>query len=140
MDTSRDSPFRPAGKWRGQSDKRLLAIVGDSVTEAKARLVEILRKKNKLQRGGFDMEPFEVLRDMIRGNVNAAIGGGPQVVKIHRHMNVRAYAVWWPARSAGTVTLLGRPLLAYERTQQLVLDPDTLESQPTWTYEVPILP
>jgi hypothetical protein len=41
-------------------------------------------------------------------------------------------AVVWPQRSEGTVTLLGRPRLPYERTSSMVLDPDTLE-----TYQQP---
>jgi hypothetical protein len=43
-------------------------------------------------------------------------------------MNNQLFAVFWPTRESGTVTLLGRPLLAYEVTSQLTLDPDTLKT------------
>jgi hypothetical protein len=127
--------FRPAQKWRGVKGKRVFAIVGDSLNEAKKRLISLLRSKGKLAAGGFDMEPLEVLRDMIRERVDPSIGGPLQVVKVYRHLNASPYAVYWPSRRAGNVTLFGRPLLKYERTQCLVLDPDDLQTHTTWRYE-----
>jgi len=127
--------FRPAKPWPGVKGKRLFAIVGDCVDEAKRRLVALLKGKGKLTTGGFDMEPFEVLRDMIRERVDPRIGGPPQVVKVYRHLNATPYGVYWPKKKGGRVTLLGRPLLDYERTQSLVLDPDDLKADPTWRYE-----
>ena len=127
--------FRPARKWRGIKGKRLFAIAGNSVEEAKKRLVRLLKERGKISSGGLDMEPFEVLRDMIRDSVDATIGGPPQVVKVYRYMSTSTYGVWWPKRGDGTVTLLGRSLLHYEKLQGLVLDPDTLESEPTWAYD-----
>jgi hypothetical protein len=127
--------FRPTRKWRGVKGKRVFAMVGDSVDEAKKRLVALLRSKGKLTTGGFDMEPFEVLRDMIRERVDPTIGGPPQVVKVYRHLNATPYGVYWPRRKAGKVTLFGRPLLKYERIRSLVLDPDDLQAHSTWRYE-----
>ena len=131
--TSKDSLF--ARPRNGGAGKRLFAIAGDSIPEAKKRIVELLKAKNKLQGGGLDMEPFEVLRDMIRDGSDPRIGGSPQIVKIYRHMNANAYPAWWPDRASGRVTLLGRPLLDYERTQMLVLNPDTVETESTWVYD-----
>lgn len=127
--------YRPAKNWTGVKGKRVFAFVGDSLAEAKDRLISILRARGKLTTGGFDMEPFEVLRDMIRDRVDPRIGGPPQIVKVYRHLNATPYGVYWPKRKGGKVTLLGRPLLAYEKTQLLVLDPDDLDARPTWRYE-----
>ena len=60
--------FRPATIWRGVHGRRLLAVAGDCVDEAKERLRLLLRERRKLTKGGFDMEPLEVLRDIIRGD------------------------------------------------------------------------
>lgn len=106
---------------------RRYLFAGDEVKEARRRLAEILRKRGKGSSDGLDMEPFEVLRDMSRDKAYPSIGGPPQVCKVYRHMNVMPYAIAWPDRD-GAVSLLGRPLLPYERTTLLVLDPDTLET------------
>lgn len=127
--------FRPARKWRGVDEKRVVAILGNSVDEAKERLLAILRKRGKLTSGGLDMEPFEVLRDMIRERMDPRIGGAPQLAKVYPYMNTMTYGVWWPTRAAGKVTLFGRPLLEYEKIQDLVLDPDSLKAEPTWVYD-----
>lgn len=120
--------FRPATRWRQGNLAKQIMFAGDYIPEAKARLVTLLRTRMKLTSGGFDMEPFEVLRDMIRSGEYPLIGGAPQVFKIYEFLNTQPYAVVWPQRSEGTVTLLGRPLLPYERTSSMVLDPDTLET------------
>jgi hypothetical protein len=119
--------FRPATRWRGIDGSRLLAVAGDSVREFKGRLTQLLAQTNKLDAGGFDMEPFEVLRDIIRTGINAAIGGPPQIVKIYRHMNVTPFPVYWPTAASRTIAMFGRPLLDYELPETGVLDPDTLE-------------
>jgi len=118
--------FRPLRGWPGSRGMKQIAIEGDHVKEARQRLVEKLRKKNKLPQGGFDMEPFEVLRDMCRSGLYPEIGGAPQLVKVYQHMNVVPYAVYWPNKSSKKVSLLGRPLLDYEVAERLILDPDDL--------------
>jgi hypothetical protein len=72
----------------------------------------------------FDMEPFEVLRDMLRSNRYSSIGGAPQLVKIYEHMNATPFGVYWPSKDSGEATMLGRPLLNYERPSWGILDPD----------------
>ena len=122
--------FRPTRPWRGVDDLRKIAFAGfppEIVEEAKARLIELLRQRNRLSIGGFDMEPFEVLRDMIRENVSPYVGGSPQMVKVYQHMNCVPFAIFWPNREAKTKTLIGRPLLIYESTPCPILDPDTLK-------------
>lgn len=81
-----------------------------------------------------DKQPLLVLRDIIRKSTHRGIGGPLQVVKSYRHLNTRPYAVFWPSRASGTLTLMGRTLQAHERTRFLALDPDTLETEKLWDY------
>ena len=120
--------FRPGRRWAGAENDKYLTFIGDYYEPFKERLVELLRSKKKLARGGFDMEPFEVLRDMIRSNDFSSIGGAPQIMKVYKHMNCVPYALFWPSGEAQKVSLLGRPLLDYEKSQYLVLDPDSLKT------------
>ena len=73
------------------------------------------------------MEPFEVLRDMLREGKYNSIGGPPQIVKVYRYLNAMPYGVYWPNRESDHITVLGRPLLDYETLEYPILDPDTLE-------------
>jgi hypothetical protein len=102
-------------------------FVGDHTGEATGKLYRLLESRSRLRKGGLNMEPFEVLVDMIRDEQYATIGGPPQIVKIYSHSNNIPYAVFWPNRETGVPTLWGRPLLEYERHRFLALDPDTLE-------------
>ncbi len=117
---------RPLRHWSGANENKFMFFIGDLFDTFKSRLVALLRERGKLIDGGFDMEPFEVLRDMLRSGEHDEIGGAPQIIKVYRHMNVLPHAVFWPSASAKSISLLGRPLLDYERSQYLVLDPDTL--------------
>lgn len=124
--------FRPAGSWLpGHEATKIIAFVGDkeAILDAKTRLVEKLRAKGTLASGGFDMEPFDVLRDIIREGRYPSVGGSPQVVKIYEHMNTVPFGVYWPDRNSGNVTVLGRPLMSYEKVDWRVLDPDRSEEK-----------
>jgi hypothetical protein len=118
----------PAGSLRGSGGEKRIIIEGDYKDEVGRRLVAKLKAKGKFHTGGLDMEPFEVLRDIIRTNQFPFVGGAPQVLKIYEHMNYAPYAVYWPAKRNGSVTLLGRPLLDYELAECLILDPDNLQT------------
>jgi hypothetical protein len=79
-----------------------------------------------------DMEPFEVVRDMLRDPAlrippySDTIGGAPQVVRVFQYHRTAPFAVFWPDR-AGRAHLHGRPCLSYEHIDKQVIDPDTLE-------------
>lgn len=120
--------FRPAKKWRGLNGDKVFAFTGDYEAEYKERLIALLRKKKKLESGGFDMEPLEVLRDMLREPAFDLIGGAPQIMKVYKYSNSKPYAVFWPNKAAATINLLGRPLLDYEQSEYLVLDVDTMKT------------
>ena len=126
--------FRPASPWKGGDGKKVFALAGDYTEEAKKRIRELLKIRRKLSIGGFDMEPFEVLRDMLReGESNRKkyplIGGPPQLARVYRHMNALPYAVYWPNKQVGSISVLGRMLLDYEKPPYLLLDPDTLQTK-----------
>ncbi|MGD9920062.1 MAG: hypothetical protein AB7V13_01280 [Pseudorhodoplanes sp.] len=120
--------FRPTTEWGGQEDDayKLIAYVGDkeAVQAAKQNLVLMLRDRDKLAKGALDMEPFEVLRDIVRAEAFPSVGGPIQVVKVYEHANSVPVGVYWPNRTAGNVALLGRPLMDYEKQRWGVIDPD----------------
>jgi hypothetical protein len=119
--------FRPTHPWLGQEgEPKVIAFVGDEdvVTEARKQLVTKLRANKRLTEGGLNMEPFEVLRDIIRSQVFPSVGGAPQLVKLYEHMNVHPFGVYWPDRTANVISLLGRPLMKYERPPSGIIDPD----------------
>jgi hypothetical protein len=124
---SRQKKFLFDTVTKSPSKQRKIAIVGDYVSEFKDQLGRLLISKGKRPNGALDMEPFEVLRDMIRSGKYELVGGAPQLAKIYQHMNCTPYAVYWPSRASGQITLLGRPLLEYEIVEQMIIDPDSLE-------------
>ncbi len=100
-----------AVNWRGQIDqKKRLALIGDDLVSAKSRLIELLKLNGSLSSGGFDMEPFEVLLQMIDDPTFSSIGGNPQMVKVYKSMKTVPFVV----RRKGAPSLYGRTLLSYE--------------------------
>jgi hypothetical protein len=118
--------FRPTRRWTGGNSAKVLTLTGDYRNEFKLRLTRLLKERSKLTSGGFDMEPFEILRDMLREGSFERIGGPPQILNIYQHLNARPVAVFWPNSDSKRVTLGGRALLDYETHDFLTLDPDTL--------------
>lgn len=106
-----------------------IAIIGDDVEDAKKEILSLVRCRNISKGMGFDMEPFEVLRDFCRDPKRHHIGGAPQILKVYKHLNSMPYAVYWPDKSSHGRSLMGRPLLDYEMATYLLLDPDTLKTE-----------
>lgn len=108
-----------------------IAIAGDQ----KDRALGILRDRLKPSGGDteatkLDMQPFEVVRDMLRDPSHAeTIGGAPQLVKVYQYMQAAPLAVYWPSKSSGSANLQGRPCLGYERIDRWIFDPDALRSE-----------
>jgi hypothetical protein len=73
------------------------------------------------------MEPFEILRDIIRNDDDWAIGGTPQLIKVYKHLNHMPYGIFWPDKASHQITIMGRPILNYETFRNPVIDPDTFE-------------
>jgi hypothetical protein len=76
------------------------------------------------------MEPFEVVRDLIRTAApEATIAGAPQLVSVSQHMNARHTAIYWPTKTTGNVFLGGRQIFDFEQIENWILDPDRLEKR-----------
>jgi hypothetical protein len=122
----------PAEHWGKEPDRWRIKFVGDKepIKSAKKRLAALLKDRDKLPAGDFDMEPFEVLRDIIRSGQFPSVGGPPQLVKVYEHMNTLPFALFWPTKESKKVTALGRPLMDYELPSWPVLDPDDIRFRP----------
>ena len=106
--------FRPSLPWRGRANRdKILAVVGDGVHDAKDRLISMLREQRTLTVGGFDLEPLRVLRSMALDPEFPTIAEPIQLVKVYQSLNSAAFVV--PSGKDGRPTLLGRPLLTYEK-------------------------
>jgi hypothetical protein len=117
-----------------------IVFAGDQAQEAE----RLLAKKLMPHPGSeiptrFDMQPFEVVRDMLRNPAHAeTIGGAPQVLKVYQYMKSAPLAIYWPRKGSEPPHLQGRPCLGYERIDRWALDPDTLISEqplPSEDYE-----
>jgi len=121
--------FRPTTDWKGQAPgtRKRVAFVGDeaAVEDAKFKLTNLLQERGKISTNAFDMEPFEVLVNIIRGEEHSSVGGPPQLIKIYSHANAVPMGVYWPNKSQGQVCLFGRPLMDYEQYELGVFDPDS---------------
>lgn len=112
-------------RFIGTRDRDRTDPTREVVGHAKKRLSEKLRAKyGKLWPGmTLDMEPWEVLIELIRAGEHPTVGGAPQLAKVYRSMNSVVFSVMWPDRN-GSPTLLGRRLLGYETTDAPMFDPD----------------
>ena len=110
-----------------------IIYAGDWARAARLRLGELLRSRygKRFERytgSGFDLEPFEVLRDILRAQASdsaGTVGGPPQIVKVYQHLNCRPVGVYWPTKASGQATVMGRHILGYESPEYWVMDPDT---------------
>lgn len=112
-----------------------LAFGGDQARNARDRVLELLTQRlreitsGNIKRVGLDLEPFEVIRDMLRDPTRShTIGGAPQMMKVYQYMQAGPLAVYSPRRENGRVFLRGRPQLPYERLDNWIFDPDGLTS------------
>jgi hypothetical protein len=97
-------------------------FIGDHVSHATRRLYSNLAARRKLTAGRLDMEPLEVLVDMIESPQYDTIGGPPQLVKVYPYANVLPINVLWPRENPQFIAHFGRPLLGYEGSRYACLD------------------
>ncbi len=97
-------------------------FMGDNVYEASRLLYRKLEQRGKLVTGELDMEPLEVLLEMIESDDFDSIGGPPQLVKVYPYANVLPINVLWPRENPRFVAHLGRPLLNYEGSRYGCID------------------
>lgn len=108
-----------------------IALAGDQRDRALGILRDRLKPSGEdPEATKLDMQPFEVVRDMLRDPRHAeTIGGAPQLVKVYQYMQAAPLAVYWPSKSSGAAHLQGRPCLGYERIDRWIFDPDALRSE-----------
>ncbi len=117
---------------RGTDHYYKIVFAGDQAQKAKQLLLDKLNVEKTPEKiaKGIDWQPFEVVRDMLRDPQRSeSIGGAPQVVKLYQYMQSASLAVYWPHKKDHQIYLQGRPCLGYERVDNWILDPDTLESE-----------
>lgn len=145
--------FRHAevSEWKGLGTGRKLIILGDPEASlsavrranrnhserphpdedvqqlAKQRLFELLDARNIRESNGLDMEPFEILRDILRDKASPHVGGSPQLVKVYQHLNAQPFGIRWPSTSTPSIAVHGRVLAPGEKAHIPILNPDTLE-------------
>lgn len=106
-----------------------VCVAGDYIEEFLEALS--LKLKGKL---ALDMEPLEVLVQMLKGGKYEKIGGAPQIVKAYSYLSTLPIAVLWPKPSyiespngtSKSVFVFGRPLMHYERTTWPIIDADNV--------------
>ena len=112
-----------------------ILFIGDYAPVALRRLYTLLRerfgddavKRESEEPFKFDMEPFEVVVQLLReADDKSTIGGPPQLLAIPQHMHSKHLAVYWPRKEAGQVFVNGRPVFGFENLDNWILDPDTL--------------
>ncbi|HCG5936738.1 TPA: hypothetical protein NJ055_004934 [Vibrio parahaemolyticus] len=137
--------------WRGLGTNRKMIILGDPEASlsakrqalrrkdslpkddedvekmAKERLIKLFEDRGTKDGNGLDMEPFEVLRDMIREGASPYVGGAPQLVKVYQHLNSKPFAVRWDKVNGNGISVLGRGLRHGEAMHLPLFDPDTLK-------------
>jgi hypothetical protein len=131
------------GEFNAHSARRSgnFLFMSDNSANEKGALVSLMRRievdpNASLRR--LNWEPLKVLLDVIRDPSVPDIGGAPQMVKIYKHANTLPINVLWPTGESTfgvkqfEVTHLGRPLLGYERSRYLAMDPDTFELLEPW--------
>lgn len=111
--------FRRAGRYY---------FIGDepAVREARKR-TEILLNSRSRDVESMDMEPFEVLRDVVREEKHAGVGGVSQIAKVYQHMNAAFFATLWEVGGDLVPHVFGRPVLPLESCSWSAFDPDSLE-------------
>jgi len=125
------------GKFRYDSAPRkrqiLFAGNSDAVKDARTRIVTLVHERGVGPH--YNMEPFEVLRDICRGKLYIDIRGPVQLLKVYKHHNTMPYCIYWPTRASGTLTYLGRTLASFEDLPYFRLDPDTLQTLDSFRFE-----
>jgi hypothetical protein len=139
VDVHKRLDFDPVGSGFKVGRNHPIVFAGTRAAVEKARddIVRLLRDRDLFQEGlqYFDMEPFEVLRDIIRAAAFHDVGGPPQLIKIYKNGTSKPFAIKWATEHGRTITVLGRPLFPREKTHLPVIDPDLINFVPIDTIQ-----
>ena len=105
--------------WKGGRGSIKVAFSGDYLDEAKERLVALLKERGVFEGGSLEMEPLEVIRDMLLDpeaeKKFPLIGGAPQVVKVYKSLNRVPFGVKWKIDQEEKITLFGNPIKSFRK-------------------------
>jgi len=84
LDSGSGFRFRKGGRW---------FFIGDDepVAEARSRTSRLLADRNRTAEA-IDLEPLEVLRDIVLEGRHSSVGGGVQVAKVYRYLDAQFFA------------------------------------------------
>lgn len=120
---------------------RGFAFIGndDAARDAARQTALLLWGRDKTRRN-IDLEPLEVLMDVVATDRHPYVGGAPQIAKVYRHMNTQFFATVWP-RSGGSEPparhVFGRALAPNEVCSWPIFDARTLRFEPGVRHDRP---
>lgn len=132
--------FNAHSNRTGSGDFIFMSDCPDNESMAVKNLVRLVKQNQKGSLKNLNWQPLDILLNIIKDNNIKDIGGPPQILKIYRHANTMPLNVIWPSDEYSSkkihktyeVTHLGRPLLGYERSRNLSLDPNNFELVEPW--------
>jgi hypothetical protein len=100
-------------------------FAGDDGRAVKEAIVRTRKRLGATKDGmaDIDMEPFEVLCEIIDDPEYRSIGGAPQLAKVYAHLNTQLFQVIWQDGTSRVPHVAGRPLLPGERSVLPAYDP-----------------
>ena len=120
--------FRSLSFHKKQTDgTKPFLFIGDYVQKAVRSLYRRLDNAGKLKVGPLDMEPLEVLGELIEDPACESISGPPQIIKVYPYARTLPINVLWPRKEPKYIAHYGRTLLDYESSDFACLDLDTME-------------
>ena len=139
----RTGEFNAHSHRSDSGDFMFMSDMDSNEKNAVAALTKMVKEDQKGSLKKLDWQPLRVLVNVIRDVGIPDIGGPVQLLKIYRHANTMPLNVIWPVDNKNGVTLpkryevthLGRPLLGYERSRNLTIDPDTCQLLEPWNIE-----
>ena len=109
-----------------KSHDMFYGFIGDELDKADELLNDVLINKNKVTSRCLDMEPFNVMVQMIRNSEYSSIDGSIQLAKIHPPGSTEFLGVYWPSIK-GKKTFLGKDVSTDNNPTVRFVDPDTAE-------------
>lgn len=136
-DYSDELTSNPISQHLFRGGQSVITAIGDQSKKYLDKLREFVKQKyasikdiKELKNIPLDMEPFEVLCEMLKNSSNGdTIGGAPQIIKVHQYMRSSPLGVYWPEKDDDFTnrTLFGRKMFDYEDTDFWFIDPKTLK-------------
>ena len=139
----RTGEFNAHSHRANSGDFMFMSDVARNEKNAVAALTRLVKQDQKGSLKRLDWQPLKILVNVIRDASIPDIGGPVQLLKIYRHANTMPLNVIWPIEAEFNgglpkkyeITHLGRPLLGYERSRNLTLDPDTCQLLEPWNLQ-----